>query len=124
MSAVTATEPTSQAAPVQTPDAAPDDAAASGQTFTPPKVETAEYLQMLRRMIRAAGRRVGDADEIELGMLIDITTAACRDAVQEAVDMQRARGVSWKRIGESIGITPQTAQQRWGGTRKADADGR
>lgn len=124
MSATTRADWLSTSGPVFTPESAPEAPAASGQAFTPPKVETAEYLKMLRRMIRAAGRRVGNADEIELGILIDDIRAAHAEAIQEAVTMQRDRGVSWKRIGESIGITPQTAQERWGGTRRGKADGR
>jgi hypothetical protein len=77
-------------------------------------IETEAFLAgPLPRMIRAAGRRVADADEVELGMLI-----AMRDevdaAIQHAVDGQRARGVSWARIGEATGITRQSAQERWG----------
>lgn len=77
-------------------------------------VETSDFLDgPLPRLIRAAGRRVADADEIELGKLIRLRDLV-DEAIQAAIDGQRARDVSWTRIGKAIGITAQGAQQRWG----------
>lgn len=78
------------------------------------KVETTEYLAMLARMIRAAGRRVGDADEVELAQL-----AALRDdldtAIRTAVRLQRGlHKRSWTEIAKGLGTTRQAAQQRFG----------
>lgn len=75
--------------------------------------ETAEWLAMLRRMMRAAARRVADADEVELGMLIELRHDL-DEAITSAVAGQRARGVSWAYIGSATGMTRQAAQQRWG----------
>lgn len=75
--------------------------------------ETGEWLSMLRRMIAAAGRRVADADEVELGMLVGLHHDL-EDAIAEAVAGQRARGRSWAYIASAMGITRQAAQQRWG----------
>ena len=76
-------------------------------------VETSDYIAMLRRMIAAAGRRVAEADEDELGELVslfDDLEAAC----QVGVDGQRASGSSWAQIGRGLGVARQSAQERWG----------
>lgn len=75
--------------------------------------ETGEYLLMLRRMITAAGRRVADADEVELGALLGLRSDL-DNAIAEAVKGQRNRGVSWAYIASASGTTRQAAQQRWG----------
>lgn len=82
----------------------------------PRPLETIDWLEgPMRRLIRAAGRRVGDADEPELAALL-----ALRDdldaAIVDAVAGQRAHGVSWAGIGRGTGTTRQAAQQRWGGS--------
>lgn len=68
---------------------------------------------MLRRMIAAAGRRVADADEVELGTLLGMRHDL-DNAIAEAVKGQRRRGVSWAFIASASGTTRQAAQQRWG----------
>jgi hypothetical protein len=75
-------------------------------------VETTEYLAMLRRMIRAAARRVADADEVELGTLIALENDL-HDAIAAAVDGQRAAGRSWTAIAAATGTTRQAAHARW-----------
>jgi hypothetical protein len=78
------------------------------------QVETMEYLQtVVRRTLVAAGKRVGDADEPEFEELLKMY-AVLDDAVQAAVDGQRARGVSWAAIGAAAGITRQAATKKWG----------
>jgi hypothetical protein len=76
------------------------------------EVETMEFLSAARRFIRAAGERVADADEFELAELV-----ALRDAVEDAIRVgirgQRARGRSWAHIGSALGITRQSAQERY-----------
>lgn len=76
-------------------------------------VETTEYLKAAARFIRAAGRRVADADEVELQELLKLQ-AVLDEAVQAAVDGQRARGLSWAYIASATGKTRQAAFQRWG----------
>lgn len=75
-------------------------------------VETPEFLAMVRRMLRAAGRRVAVADEVELADL-----AALRDEVEQviatAVAGWREQGRSWATIGAALGMTKQGAQQRY-----------
>lgn len=79
-------------------------------------VETGEFLAMVRRMLRAAGRRVAESDEVELSDL-----AALRDDVDQviaaAVQGWRTRGESWAIIGAALGISKQGAQKRYGGTK-------
>ncbi len=82
--------------------------------------ETVEFVAMVRRMIRRAGVRVADADEIELRDLV-----ALRDdldaAILHAVRAQHARRGSWAYIGMALGIKRQTAQERYGRREKASA---
>lgn len=75
-------------------------------------VETLDYLKMLRRMIRAAGRRVGDADEHELRELLSMREAL-DSAITDAVRGQRSIGRSWASIAEATGTTRQAAWEKW-----------
>lgn len=74
--------------------------------------ETTEYLAAARRFIRAAGRRVADADEHELEGLLALRTVV-DEAIQHAVDGQLAMGKSWSDIARATGKTPQAAHKRW-----------
>ncbi|UOE43752.1 AsnC family protein [Agromyces larvae] len=76
-------------------------------------VETTEFLSMVRRMLRAAARRVADADEPELATLIELREELDQ-AIATAVEGQRARGVSWAGIARATGTTRQAAHARWG----------
>jgi hypothetical protein len=77
-------------------------------------VETPEYLGMVGRMIRSAGRRVGDADPEDLEQLLALR-AQLDDAIRDAVATQRGvHGRSWADIARATGTTRQGAQQRWG----------
>lgn len=75
-------------------------------------VETLEFLGAATRLIRAAGRRVADSDEHELEALLGLQTVLA-DAIQTAVDGQRATGKSWADIARATGKTPQAAHKRW-----------
>lgn len=76
-------------------------------------VETPEFASMLRRMCRAYGRRVADADPEDLAEM-SVVLDELLDAVQVAVDGQREAGGSWADIGRAFGITRQSAQERFG----------
>ena len=78
-------------------------------------VETLDYLAAVRRMLRAAGRRVGDADEQELRELIAIR-AEVDAAIDRAVAGWRAQGRSWAEIGAAAGMSKQAANKRWSST--------
>lgn len=76
-------------------------------------VETMDYLSAAKRFIRAAGRRVAEADEIELRELLSLQDTLDQ-AVQDAVDGIRSRDLSWAYIAQATGTTRQAAFQRWG----------
>jgi len=76
-------------------------------------VETPDFLKMLSRMIRAAGRRVAEADEQELIMLTHLRKEL-ETAIETAIQGQRASGRSWEFIGLALGTTRQAAFQRYG----------
>ncbi|KQR86818.1 hypothetical protein [Microbacterium sp. Leaf179] len=82
--------------------------------------ETTDYLKAVDRLIRRAGVRTADADEIELRQLV-----AMRDtleaAITHAVRGQHARRQSWAYIGMALGIKRQTAQERYAVREKASA---
>lgn len=82
--------------------------------------ETDEFLEAVNRMIRRAGVRTAEADEIELRQLV-----AMRDtleaAITTAVRGQHARRGSWAYIGMALGIKRQTAQERYAVREKASA---
>ena len=63
---------------------------------------------------RRAGRVVGQV--IELRLKSDKSKALLIE-VEALVSILRFEGVSWSVIGESLGITRQAAQQRFGGVK-------
>lgn len=73
----------------------------------------ARFAGAVRRMVRAYGRRVADADEVDLAELLQL-----RDEVEAAIAVavagQRARGQSWAYIAKGLGVTRQAAQMRYG----------
>jgi len=77
------------------------------------EVETTEYLAMVRRLLRAAGQRVGNADEVELAELVELRDHL-ETAISDAVAIQRVWGRSWAYIARGLGTTRQAAQQHYG----------
>lgn len=78
------------------------------------RVETPEYAGFARRAIRAYGRRVADADDVDLAEMIRI-----RDEFDAVVTMAVRRqrevlGWSWAQIGAATGLTKQGAHAKWG----------
>lgn len=76
-------------------------------------IETTEYMSMLRRMLRAAGRRVAVADEPELAELVSLRDEL-ESVIAEAAAGQREHGRSWAEVGAGLGTTRQAAQKRYG----------
>lgn len=78
------------------------------------RVETSEYAGFTRRAIRAYGRRIAEADDYDLAVMIQIRDEF--DAViAEAVRKQRENlGWSWAQIGAATGLTRQGAWVKWG----------
>lgn len=79
----------------------------------PRERETLEYLAAARRFIRAAGKRVADADEFELAELVALRQEL-EAAIVVAVQGQRSYGRSWAYIGAALGMKRQSAQERYG----------
>lgn len=75
--------------------------------------ENDDYLAMVRRIVRAAGRRASHADPADLAALMAIR-ADLDDAILDAVRGLRRCGFTWASIGEALGTTRQAAQLRWG----------
>lgn len=76
-------------------------------------VETMPYIRGLERMVRAAGRRVAEADEPELAELVRLRDVV-DESIRSAVDGWRRMGRSWSEVGRALGITKQAAAQRFG----------
>jgi DNA-directed RNA polymerase specialized sigma24 family protein len=75
-------------------------------------IENDEYGAFARRVLRAYGRRIaaGDIDAItELSQL----AAEVESALGRAVLGLRLLGYSWADIGKRLGVTRQTAHERW-----------
>jgi hypothetical protein len=68
---------------------------------------------MVKRIVRSAGARAGEADPDELTSLIAIE-ADFQNAITEAVRGLRDSGCTWDDIGRAVGTTRQAAQMRWG----------
>lgn len=84
------------------------------QGMTPKRVrETSEYAGFVRRSIKAHGKRVAGADEVDLTDLVAMR-GVLEESIQVAVDGMRARGESWAYIGRGLGVTRQEAQRRYG----------
>lgn len=84
------------------------------------EVDTLAYLEAVRRMMRAAGRRVAGADEHELAALLGIR-AEVDAAVDAAVSGWRDQGRSWAEVGAAAGMSRQAAFKRWGCQPTVDA---
>lgn len=82
--------------------------------------DTADYFRMLRRMLKAAGERLADADPVDLRELVGIEDDL-HGAIRRAVAGLRATGFSWREIGESLGTSGQGAYMRWGREPKPEA---
>lgn len=77
---------------------------------------TEEFLSAVRRMMRAAAKRVADGDEFELNEFMVMLRDEGKYVLGQAVAGQRRfGGKSWKAIGEGAGVTAQTAHERWSG---------
>lgn len=76
--------------------------------------ETTDYAAMMRRMIRAHGRRVAAADDVDLVELVELRDVL-EQAIADAVTGQREQlGRSWADIARGLGTSRQAAQQRYG----------
>lgn len=78
-------------------------------------VETPEFAKMFERLTIAYGKRVGDADEVDLAHMLNMRDRFDH-TITYAVYRQRAKwGRSWSYIAQAAGYrSAQAAQQRWG----------
>ena len=79
-----------------------------------PKVETTEYAAMLRRMVRAYGRRLADADPTDLAAAIQLQDELSNAIGQAVAAMRDTHGYSWADVAAELGVTRQAAFQRYG----------
>ena len=77
-------------------------------------VETPEYVSMLCRMVRAAGRRVADGDPEDLALLRQVQAELDAAVTAGVRGMRENSGRSWSEIGRALGVTKQAASKRWG----------
>jgi hypothetical protein len=91
------------------------------------QVENDEYAEFVARVLTAYGKRVAQGNVEDLGRFREILDAAEHD-LRRAVLGLRAQGHSWAAIGRGLGITRQSAWERFGrqvnpdtGRRLADA---
>jgi hypothetical protein len=73
-------------------------------------VESIDFLAMVRRIVRAAGHRVGDGDADELRALVAIRQDLDA-AITEAVRGLKDSGATWSEIGAIQGVSKQAAEQ-------------
>lgn len=85
------------------------------------EVENDEFFRFARRILKAAGKRVGNADPVDLADLVALRKEMER-VEADAVRMMRERhGYSWSEIGRDLGISRQAAQQFYGRRLAEDA---
>lgn len=89
--------------------------------MTKSKVETPEYAEMVKRMLKAHGKRVADADPEDLADLVALR-AVLEESIAYAVAGMRPR-CSWGQIARGLGTTRQAAQMRYGAQSHSRATG-
>ena len=77
-------------------------------------VETPDYVAMLCRMVRAAGRRIADGDPEDLALLLQVQAELDAAITAGVLGMRANTGRSWAEIGRALGVTKQAAAKRWG----------
>lgn len=78
------------------------------------ETETPAFAKMVARQIRAHGRRVAVADDVDLAELVAMREVL-EEAIADAVLGQREHhGASWADIARGLGTTRQYAQRRYG----------
>lgn len=84
------------------------------------RYETPEYAAMLKRMIRTYGKRVAEADDVDLAEMLAVK-AELDEAIRVAVRGQREQlGRSWADIARGLGVTRQSAFERFGNAAGGD----
>ena len=76
-------------------------------------VETEEYVRFLHRIMKALGSRVADADIEMLRSLADLPTLVESLLTETVTRLRTEHGYSWADIGRALGITRQSAHERF-----------
>lgn len=82
--------------------------------------DQAEFMAFARRILRASGRRMAQADPDDLADLLTVQSEVDA-AIAVAVVGLRGRGYSWAEIARPLGITRQAAFKRFGCKPEVDA---
>lgn len=72
-----------------------------------------KFGQAVKRMVRAWGKRVADADPEDLAELLELHETV-EDALTVAITGMRLRGYSWAMIARGLGTSRQYAHKRFG----------
>lgn len=72
-----------------------------------------KYAGMVRRIVRAYGRRIADSDPDDLALILSVRSEL-DEAIAAAVAGMRSNGFSWAEIARPLGMSRQAVQQRWG----------
>lgn len=75
-------------------------------------METPEYADMMARLVRRYGVRVGAGDPVDLTRMLELRQVF-DEAVRAAVRGQHEAGFSWGDIGGALGTTRQAAFMRF-----------
>jgi hypothetical protein len=75
-------------------------------------VENPDYIAFAKRIIGAAGRRVGDGDIDSLPYLSALRDDVARAEIRAVTDLH-ACGYSWTEIADRMGMTRQSCHERF-----------
>jgi hypothetical protein len=76
-------------------------------------VEDDAYSAFTRRIVAAFGRRIANGDVEDLRLLASLSSDV-DTALREAVTGLRSNGFTWTQIADRLGVTKQSAQERFG----------
>jgi hypothetical protein len=82
--------------------------------------ETADYVGMMRRCVKALGRRAADGDLDALAAMTELRDLLGEVQGEAARDARDAHGFSWTEIADALGTSRQNARQRF--SRAPDAE--
>ena len=83
-------------------------------------ITSTQFVAFLRRVVRAAARRVAEGDESELAELFAVREDL-DDAICSAIEGQLAIGKTWAQVAAGMGTSRQGAQQ-WYSRRRRDRE--
>lgn len=78
-----------------------------------PYVETPDYTAFARRVLKALGKRVADADLAMLPKIAELEQLVDELLGDTARQLHDEHGYSWTEIGDQLGVSRQAARQRF-----------